>query len=262
MSKIILKKIVHKQLIAFIEKSNLINSHQFGFRNKMCTEHAVTLLLDSVRQKVDKGNMVGACYVDFSKAFDTISHSNLSTKLPKYGIQGREIAWFTDYLLHRKAIVQYKQAHSDSSTITSGVPQGSILGPLLFLLLYSDLVDVVKHTQVLKYADDIVVYISGNNVKISNLLSIDLPSIATWFKENELLVNVKQRRTEALLFGTSKKSMQNIKDFEIYANKSKIYVTKEYKYVGVPVNSSLNTTSFFDKCYRKASSRLNLLAKV
>ena len=128
------------------------------------------------------------------------------TKLPKYGIHDRELAWFTDYLFHRKAVVQYKQARSGSFTVTSGVPQGSILGPLLFLLLFNDLVDVVKHAHVLKYAEDTVVYNSCKNVKdISNLLSVDLSSIAKWFKENELLMNLKQDKTEALLFGTSKK---------------------------------------------------------
>ena len=259
----IIEKIVHKQLLTFLEENKLIYSHQFGFRNKMCTEHAVTLLLDYIRQKVDKGDMVGACFVDLSKAFDTISHSNLLNKLPRYGIHGQELAWFTDYLFHRKALVQYKQTRSDTFTITSGVPQGSILGPLLFLLLFNDLVDVVKHAQVLKYADDTVVYISGQNVKdISNLLSIDLSSISKWFEENELLMNPKQGKTEALLFGTSKRTKQNIKDFEVYANKSRIPITKEYKYLGVSVNSSLNMTSFFDKCYKKASSRLSLLAKL
>ena len=142
------------------------------------------------------------------------------------------------------------------------MPQGSILGPLLFLLLSTDLVDVVKHSQVLNYADDTVVYISGKNLKdISNLLSIDLSSISKWFKGSELLVNLKQGKTGALLFGTSRKVTQNIKDLEIYATKSNISVTKEYKYLGVPVDSTLNITSFFDKCFKKASSRLNLIAK-
>ena len=180
----IIEKTVHKQIITFLEENNLIYSHQFGFRNKMCTEDAVILLLDSIRQKVDKGNMFGACFVDLSKAFDTISHSNLLTKLPGYGIHGRELAWFTDYLFHRKAMVQYKQARADLFNITSGVPQGSILGPLPFLLLFNDLVDVVKHAQVLKYADDTVVYISVKNVKdISNLLSIDLSSFPNGSKK-------------------------------------------------------------------------------
>ena len=89
-----------------------------------------------------------------------------------------------------------------------------------------------------------------------------LSSTAKWFKESELRMNIKQGKTEVLLFGASKKIAHNTKDFEIYANKSKVSVTKECKYVGVPANSSLNMTSSVDKCYKKASSRLNLLAKV
>ena len=79
----IIDRIIHKQLVAFLETNNLIYCHQFGFRNKMSPEHALTLLLYSIRKKVYQGNMVGACFIDLSKAFDTISHSNLLTKLPK-----------------------------------------------------------------------------------------------------------------------------------------------------------------------------------
>ena len=86
---------------------------------------------------------------------------------------------------------------------------------------------MVKHAQVLKYADYTVVYIDGKNLKdVSNLLSIDLSFVFKWIKENELLMNLKQGKTEALLFGTSKKTTQNTKDFEIYTNKSKISVAK------------------------------------
>ena len=98
----IIEKIVHRQLIYFLQENNLIYSHQFGFRNRMCTEHALTLLLDSIRQKVDEGSMVRTCFVDLSKAFDTISHSNLLTKLPKADIHDRKLALFTDYLFTAK----------------------------------------------------------------------------------------------------------------------------------------------------------------
>lgn len=259
----VIEKIVHKQLIVFLEENKLLNKHQFGFRNKMSTEHAVTIFIDSIRKKVDQGNLVGACFIDLSKAFDTISHSKLLTKLPSYGIYDRELDWFTDYLFGRKAMVQYNQTISDPFPITSGVPQGSILGPLLFLLIFNDLTDVVKHSEVVKYADDTVLYVHAKTGKeAAKLLTEDLSAISDWFKENELIMNLKKGKTEALLFGTSKKVANHSKDFEIYANDTKITVTKQYKYLGVPVDSSLNMNSFFDTCYKKASSRLNLLAKL
>ena len=87
----------------------------------MFTEQAITLLLDSMRHKIYRGNIVGACFIDLSKACDTISHSNLLIKVPNHGIHGREFTWFTDYLFGRKAVIQYKQARSVSFTITTGV---------------------------------------------------------------------------------------------------------------------------------------------
>ena len=197
----VIEKIVHKQLITFLEENKLLNSHQFGFRNKMSTEHAVTIFIDSIRKKVDQGNLVGACFIDLSKAFDTISHSKVLNKLPSYGIHDRELDWFTDYLFGRKAVVQYNQATTDSFSITSGVPQGSILGPLLFLLIFNDLTDVVKHSQVVKYADDTVLYVHAKTGKeTAKLLTEDLSSISDWLKENELIINLKKGKTEALLF--------------------------------------------------------------
>ena len=111
----IAEKVIHKQLMTFLEEKNLIYKYQFGFRGGMSTEQAVTLFLDEIRSNVDKGRLVGACFIDLKKAFDTISHSTLLSKLPKYGIHDRELEWFTDYLFDRKAIVQYGQERSEAT---------------------------------------------------------------------------------------------------------------------------------------------------
>ena len=121
MSKVI-EKIVHKQLMNFLDKNKLLSTRQFGFRAKMSTELAATLLLDDIRRNVDKGQLVGAVFVDLSKAFDTISHSKLLTKLPSYGIDGKELAWFEDYLFNRSARVSYNDVLSEAQQLKSGVP--------------------------------------------------------------------------------------------------------------------------------------------
>ena len=105
-------------------------------------------MLDNIRQHVDEGNLVGATFIDLSKAFDTISHSNLLKKLPQYGICDKERRWFTDYLFHRSIVVSYGNSLSSKREILARVPQGSILGPLLFILFFNDITDVVDTAKI------------------------------------------------------------------------------------------------------------------
>ena len=134
----VLESLVHQKLISYLEENRLLYDHQFGFRSKRSTELAVTLLVDKIRKEADKGNITGAIYIDLSKAFDTMSHSSLLDKLPSYGIKDLELLWFTDYLFLRKQIVEYDGVYSNTESVTVGVPQGSILGPLVFLILFND----------------------------------------------------------------------------------------------------------------------------
>ena len=126
----------------------------------MSTELAATLLLD-VRKSVDEGNLVGAVFIDLSKAFDTISHSKLLQKLSLYGIEAQELEWFRDYLFNRQGSVHFNNGISQREMFSTGVPQGSILGPLLFFIHFNDLNDVIHNANVLNYADDTVLYLAG-----------------------------------------------------------------------------------------------------
>ena len=159
LSKII-EKAVYREDMAFLEAKKLISQSQFGFRPKLPTELAGTLLFDNIRQHVDEGNLVGATFIDLSKASDTISHSNLLKKLPQYGMCDEELRWFTDYLFHRSMVVSYGSCLSSKREILTGVPQGSILGPLLFILFFNDITDVVDTAKIVIYVDDSVVYVA------------------------------------------------------------------------------------------------------
>ena len=204
MSKVI-EKIVHKQLMNFLEENKLLSTRQFGFRPQMSTDLAATLLLDDIRKSVDKGQLVGALFVDLSRAFDTISHSNLLTKLPTYGIDGKELTWFEDYLFNRSAQVSYNDVLSEVHQLKSGVPQGSILGPLLFVLFFNDITDVIE-TNIVKYADDTVIYWADKDVtNLSKILTNEMKKLEKWMVENELILNAKKGKTEVFVFGTAQR---------------------------------------------------------
>ena len=174
----------------------------------MSTELAATLLLDDIRKNVDKGQLVAAVFVDLSKAFDTISHSKLLTKLPSYGIDGKELAWFEDYLFNRSAQVSYNDVLSEAQQLKSGVPQGSILGPLLFVLFFNDITNVIE-TSIVKYADDTVIYWADKDVtNLSKILTNEMRKLEQWMDENELILNAKKGKTEVLVFGTAQRLKQ------------------------------------------------------
>ena len=128
----IFERLIHRQLSEFLEKNNIFNEHHFGLRTNRSTESAVTYLTDNIQREIDKGKLVGAVFLDLSKAFDTVSHAVLISKLPSYGISGQPLELLSNYLFHRSQVVQYDNVISNPTSVNMGVPQGSILGPLLF----------------------------------------------------------------------------------------------------------------------------------
>ena len=163
-------------------------------------------MLDDIRRNVDNDQLVGAVFVDLSKAFDTISHAILLDKLTMYGIKDRELEWFNDYLFSRKAVVAFNSCLSYKQDLLTGVPQGSILGPLLFLISFNDAVEVMEYSSILKYADDTVLYVAGKETdSIEIKLSKDMDNLSEWLRCNELILNLKKGKTESILFGTAQR---------------------------------------------------------
>ena len=260
----IMEKVVHHQLIEYLEHHKLLYNKQFGYRKGKSTELAVTLFVDEIRGEIDRGNLVGAVFDDLSKAFDTISHAGIIQKLSFYGVQHKELNWFKDYLFNRHQVVMFNNFQSKSYPVTCGVPQGSILGPLLFLVYFNDFIKVVKHSKVIKYADDTVLYIGSSKVDdIQSKLEEDLNQIAHWFHLNELVINTKVGKTESMLFGTNQRLKKIEKtSFKISVNDTIINFCETYKYLGVKLDNSLRLNQFMDEIYRKASGRLKLLNRV
>ena len=257
----LLERSVHTQLLDFLEKNFLLNDWQFGYRQKRSTKTAATLLTDNIRREVDSGRLGGAVFIDLSKAFDTISHSVLLNKLQSYGIDGNELEWLTDYLFERKQIVDIQNAYSDEKPLLTGVPQGSILGPLLFIIFLNDLAETLNHSKIIKYADDTVVYFSEKNVEIiQEKLNEDLENISRYFSKNELIINLKKGKTESMLFGTAKRLSNQ--ELELLYKGMKINFVRFYKYLGSIIDNTLTFERNFYSSYKKASGRLRFLANL
>ena len=148
---------MHDCLSAYLNENNLLHKTQSGFRSQHSCETALVHMIDSWLNAMDNGQMVGVVLVDFKKAFDLVDHQILLSKLELYGINNEALMWFDTYLAHRRQQVSINDNKSDFETVTCGIPQGSILGPLLFLLFINDLPLYVNVSADL-YADDTTFY--------------------------------------------------------------------------------------------------------
>ena len=159
---------------------------QYGFRPKHSTVSALSTFADEVLLNMEKGNMCGAMFLDLTKAFDTVDHGILLTKLLSMGVSSNGLEWFRSYLSNRWQQTSCGPCGNELSEplpVTLGVPQESILGPLLFLIYINQLPGAVSHSQVSLYADDTVLYcFSKDPHQLEKMLNEDLSNVAVWLK--------------------------------------------------------------------------------
>ena len=156
----LLEKVMHNHFSNYVENNSLLTTCQHGFRKQHSTIHSVAQLTDFINTKMNAGMPTLATFVDFRKAFDCVQHGVLLDKLYWLGV-GKD--WFRSYLSDRKQRVLANNTYSSYKTVTQGVPQGSVLGPLFYILYANDIVDKIKHCKIAMYADDTVLYTSGRD---------------------------------------------------------------------------------------------------
>ena len=200
----LLEKLVYNRMLKFIDDFNIIHDNQFGFRRNRSTYMALNVLLDKFHESVTSKEYMIGLFMDLSRAFDTISHDILLNKLYKYGIRGLSYDWIKSYLSNRKQYVNYKNSSSDTLNVNIGIPQGSILGPLLFILYINDLHNVSDKLTLLQFADDSSFFVSGRSLpELFNVLQNEIVKIREWLNNNKLSLNIS--KTNYMIMTNQKK---------------------------------------------------------
>ena len=195
----IMEKVIYKRVYNFLNLNKLFYPSQYGFRPKCSTTHAIAQLTAHILEALDNKKHTIGVFLDLSKAFDTINHETLLHKLHHYGIRGLALEWFRSYLSGRKQYVHFNGMDSDTEDVTCGVPQGSVLGPLLFIIYTNDLPNALRDSGCILFADDTTLFQSLQDINmIINNLSQELEKLTDWFRANKLSLNIN--KTNYIIF--------------------------------------------------------------
>ena len=195
----VLERIMYNRIIKFINKHKILYKYQFGFRKDHSTYMALIILIDKITSALDNGNFTIAVLIDFRKAFDTVDHEILLHKLHHYGIRGIAHDWLKSYLCDRQQQVTYNGASSSYKNINCGVPQGSILGPLLFIIYINDLSTVSNILTSVLFADDTTLIDSDKNLStLVERFNKELENVVNWLNANRLSLNID--KTNFMIF--------------------------------------------------------------
>ena len=231
----ILEKIYYSRLDKFISKHDILSNSQYGFRQNMSTNLALLELVEELTSSIDKKNKTIGVFIDLKKAFDTIDHDILLKKLDRYGVRGISNNWMKSYMTGRKQYVNIDIATSGMLQTVCGVPQGSVLGPQLFLLYINDICNVSKLIKCILFADDTNLFFSGKCIKyICKVMSMELIKFNSWFALNKLSLNIS--KTNYIVFGiVDKDELINVSIDELIL--PRVFSTK---FLGVQIDEGLN----------------------
>ena len=228
----IIEKVICEQTTDYLTQNNIIPKTQFGFRKGHQTSHLLQAFVNDLMKAKRKSNLSLAIFCDYSKAFDTLSHEILIGKMKKLGFNFETIKWFQSYLSGRVQYVDVNGTLSDESPLKVGTPQGSILGPLLYLIYTCDLPDAVNLGITLCFADDTTIHVQDDN--LNDLMTkgqLAMDRVCQWSRDNKLTLNAS--KTKFMIF-TKEET-----DKSITANDTKLERVKTFKLVGVNISSNL-----------------------
>lgn len=255
MSKV-LEKVILNRLTDFEEKHSLLNSSQFGFRKGLSTEFALLKQKGSLLAALEQGELVLGLFIDYSKAFDHINHQILIKKLDRYGFRGNAAHLITSYLEHRKQRVHIDDCFSDLLPLSSGVPQGSILGPFLFNIYINDVVSISPSAEFIIYADDTSIFLRGNSAdKLVGEANFVLENLNSWTEKNHLKINTS--KTKSVIFRSKNKKVTLTQ--QILLNSTPVDIVPNIKTLGVVFQKNLSWNEHIDTISSKLSQIVGLV---
>ena len=250
----IFEKLMKNFLVDYLTSRNILSPHQFGFRKGLSTFDALNAITSDIFSALDRHNSVIGIFIDFQKAFDTVPHELLLRKLHHYGIRGTILNWFQSYLSMRYQSTVYDKCHSSLLRVTHGVPQGSILGPVLFLIFINDISNVFTKFKVVLFADDSSFYIIGRD--INDLIikaNSELDKFYEWTISNRLSIHFD--KTKFILF-TNRKT-KNI--LPLFINFDIISQCDYHKVLGLTLDSNLSFKYHINEVCNKLARSISLL---
>ena len=255
----IFEKLMYARLIEFINKNSILYENQFGFQSGMSTEYAVNALLNNIVNTLENKEYGVCILLDFAKAFDTVNHEILLKKLEHYGIRGVAQQWLKSYLSNRMQCTEVGDTQSELEIIRWGVPQGSVLGPLLFLIYINDIVNSSNIFKFILFADDTSLYYSCKNVQtIEVIINQELAKISEWLSANRLSLNVGKSK---LLYFTNN-DRKILKDIHIKINDQILAEVPDAKYLGVYIDNKLQWNTHINNIKLRLSKGASILAKI
>ena len=229
----IFEKVVYSRLANFIHQNKILADNQFGFVEKRGTNDALLKVTELIYESIDQSKPTIATFLDLKKAFDTVNHDILIRRLSSYGVRGLALNLLSSYLTDRTQSAKIDNKKSNSYNVTMGVPQGTILGPLLFILYINELLKLLP-SNLVSYADDTVIIFSGNSWKeVQDKMNSTLEVVGDWLSSNQLSLNAT--KSVYMAFSTRKKNIPNNINIQIHG--IKLNSVDNYKYLGVIFDS-------------------------
>ena len=248
---------MYKRLITFIDDFDILSSMQYGFREKHNTTHALFTLIKKVAKAYDDSSHTIGIFMDFSKAFDTIDHTILLHKLYHYGIRGKALEWFRSYLTNRKQFVRIHNHKSCEKEVSCGVPQGSILGPLLFIIYVNDFYRSSQILTFILFSDDSNIFFSHQDPhQLVQIVNTELNNVAKWIRANRLSLNLD--KTNFMLFSNTLHTIPG----NIIMNDLAINKVESTKFVGVMIDDQLSWKTQTHYLCKKVSRNIGIITKL